>query len=157
MASGQKERIGERRKIALELRQAGVTYRDIATMLSAKGFECSFTTAYNDVKAALDELLKQTLESAEHIRTMELKRLDAAMKALWPKIAKGNEAAIDRMLRIQDRRARYLGLDAPAKVESTNFNVEAGELETPDDEGGRLKAVRDKIESAKETLNKDGE
>jgi hypothetical protein len=61
--------------------------------------------------------------------------------ALWPQVLKGNQGAIDRALRVMERRAKLLGLDAPTRQEVTG--AEGGALrieyvndwrETPDDE-----------------------
>lgn len=47
----------------------------------------------------------------------DLQRLTALERTLWPGALRGDLAAMDRLLRIQERRSRLLGLDAPAKVE----------------------------------------
>ena len=39
--------------------------------------------------------------------------------ALWRRVQNGDERAIDRVLRIMERRAKLLGLDAAAKTEHT--------------------------------------
>jgi hypothetical protein len=39
---------------------------------------------------------------------------------LWPQVAKGNQGAVDRVLRIMERRAKLLGLDAPTKADVTS-------------------------------------
>ena len=116
MASGRKETIIERRKLALKLRQAGLAYRDIATTLTQKGFPCHYATAYTDVKTVLQEIIDETSEKAEQLRTLELQRLDTMMKAIWDKVVSGDEKAVDRALKIQERRSRLLGLDAPSQV-----------------------------------------
>ena len=47
---------------------------------------------------------------------MELERLSALDAAHWDKAMQGNGEATDRVLRIMERRAKLLGLDAPIKV-----------------------------------------
>jgi len=42
---------------------------------------------------------------------MELERLDRMQLGLYEKAIKGHEGAVDRILRIMNRRASYLGLD----------------------------------------------
>lgn len=110
---GQTTTIAERRKVALQLRQAGMTYRDIAIALTNKGFPCKFTTAYKDVVKALDEISKKTHEEAESLRELELTRMDVMLKSIWSRVMKGDVAAIDRALRISERRSKLLGIDAP--------------------------------------------
>jgi hypothetical protein len=41
----------------------------------------------------------------------DLQRLAVAERAIWPQVEAGKLFAIDRLLAIQERRARYLGLD----------------------------------------------
>jgi hypothetical protein len=41
------------------------------------------------------------------------------LKAMWSKAMKGDVARVDRCLRIMERRAKLLGLDAPSKQEHT--------------------------------------
>src|SRR5215207_3430388 len=58
----------------------------------------------------------------------ELERLAVAERAVWPKVEAGNLFAIDRLLAIMDRRARYLGLDAPPARESNGHGDTAVNL-----------------------------
>lgn len=99
----------DRQLKALELRKAGASYRAIAAQL---GY--SLTGAYKAVDKALTATLS---EAAEPLRTLELERLDAMQVALWPQARQGNQGAVDRILRIMERRAKLLGLDAPTQVD----------------------------------------
>jgi len=67
-------------------------------------------------------MAKQTSESAEYLKEIELQRLDHLLGALWPAAMTGDCRAVDSCLRVCERRSRLLGLDAPAKIE------QAGEL-----------------------------
>ena len=104
--------IMERRAKALSLRRAGATYQQIA---SATGV--SIETAYSDVQAELSSLRLQTVEDATAVRELELRRLDDYTRALSARAAQGDIAAITTLLRVQERRSRYLGLDAATKQE----------------------------------------
>lgn len=95
---------------ALELRRAGATYAQIAQTL---GY-ANPSSAQKAVESALKEAL---VEPAEGVLQLELARLDAMLSTLWPKMREGDYGAVDRILRIMDRRARFLGLDAPEKHE----------------------------------------
>jgi hypothetical protein len=44
---------------------------------------------------------------------LELDRLEAALKALWPGVQDSNLLAIDRFLKISERKSKILGLDSP--------------------------------------------
>ena len=102
----------ERRAKALQLRRAGAHYRVIAQQCGV-----SVEVAYADVQAELAALRKVTEQDAEVIRDLELRRLDDYMLALAPKAQRGDVQAITACLRGQERRAKYLGLDAATKQE----------------------------------------
>lgn len=128
---GQSEEAAERRVKALQLRTEGKTYRAIGAELGV-----SEAQAYEDVKRSLKELNEQQAELADEIRRLELERLDAlysaaqdVLVAFHPIISNGKRfddlvddgpklAAIDRMLKVMDRRAKLLGLDAPTQVKN---------------------------------------
>lgn len=96
----------EKKRQALELRKAGVGYVKIAEQLGYK----SVSSAHDAVMSALKAITK---EPAEEVRTMEIERLDAMLFAISPQVRAGHLGAIDRSLRIQERRAKLLGLDMP--------------------------------------------
>jgi len=102
----------ERRVKCLELRRMGATYRQIARAVNV-----SVETAYADVQAELQALRTLTAEDATAIRDIELRRLDDYVLALSTRAQQGDVAAIATLLKVQERRARYLGLDAPDKQE----------------------------------------
>jgi hypothetical protein len=61
----------------------------------------------------MTEAVRETVqEPAEDLRRLEAERLDAALPALMEKVLRGRLRAIYTMLRIMERRARLLGLDA---------------------------------------------
>ena len=104
--------VNERRRKALELRKAGATYEQIAHQL---GYHDK-SHARKEIAEAIDRIVR---EPATEVLDLELSRLDAMLVGLWTKAKGGDGAAIDRVLRIMDRRARYLGLDSPEKREHT--------------------------------------
>jgi len=104
---------------ALELAKAGVSYRLIAETVGYK----SSQAAWAAVKSALKKVITP---AAEEVRLMEIERLDAALMAVWPSVTKGQYGAIDRFLRIQERRAKLLGLDAPARQDITSGGEKIG-------------------------------
>lgn len=117
MANGKRSdknrlRAAERRLKAFELRKAGDSYRKIATAL-----DVSVAQAHDDVNTALAELATQECASAKEYRALELERLDAILLAVWKDATKGHLGAVDRVLRISERRARLLGLDASPAVQ----------------------------------------
>lgn len=103
----------DKQKKALELRKAGVSYESIASVLGYK----SASGAHRAVGAALKKTLQ---EPADDLRNLELERLDKLLSGLWSRASGGNEYAVDRILKIMERRARLLGLDAPTKQDITS-------------------------------------
>ena len=97
-------RAHERHLQALELRKAGVTYEVIAGQLG-------YANASGARKAVVSALKATLREPAAELRELELARLDAMLLPLWRPVQAGDEKAIDRALRIMERRARLLGLD----------------------------------------------
>ena len=90
----------------LILRQQGFTFDEIAQRLGYKG--------ESGAREAFRRALTRTLqEPASEVRELEISRLDRLMTVAWDLAMSGNLNAIDRVLKIQERRARYLGLDAP--------------------------------------------
>jgi hypothetical protein len=127
-------RAHDRHLAALELRKAGATYQMIADQLGyahAKG-------AHKAVESALKATLR---EPAEAVRELELVRLDAMLLALWRRVQQGDERAINTALRIDERRAKLLGLEAPALsalslVPIEMIDAEIARLEAELGEGG---------------------
>lgn len=105
----------ERRTKALELHLAGATYEAIA---KAVGY-ASKSGAHKAVQEALKDL--GAPPSNSEANETELARLDAMLTGLWPKARRGDVQAIDRVLKISERREQILlrGKDAgSAQTES---------------------------------------
>ncbi len=102
----------ERRVKVFELTKAGASLRQIAQQLSV-----SHETVRKDRDAVLKELQKVQIVEAEQYRVLELERLDMAMIAIAPQVKKGSFQAIDRWIRLSERRSKLLGLDAPTKID----------------------------------------
>ncbi len=109
--SAAKARIVEAQSKALEMRRMGLGYQDIANQL-----DCSLSTAHRYIQNAMADAKAQVQADAAEIKTEEISRLDGMLKGLWPDARKGSYGAVDRVLKIMERRARLLGLDAPAKI-----------------------------------------
>lgn len=97
----------ERRLEALQMRRAGHTYAEIGEALGVNP-----SRAHAIVQTTLRNMLR---EPADDVRQMEDTRLDSMLRALWGRIEHGDVAAISAALRIMERRARLLGLDAPTQ------------------------------------------
>lgn len=117
------------------MRTEGCNYDEIATALG-------FSERGGAKRAVERALLAVVAEPAGHLRTLELARLDLLLGRAWhvlqtehiavsqgrviidprsgePMVDHGPVLqAIDRVLKIMERRARLVGLDAPVKVEA---------------------------------------
>lgn len=106
----------ERRDRAVTLRREGMTIREISAEL-----EVAPSTAWADIKAALEAI---PAENAEQLRQQEADRLDALQRAIWDAALAGDLHALDRVLKISDRRCRLLGLDLPARIEQATVDID---------------------------------
>lgn len=102
----------ERQIQALELRRAGLGFEAIGAKLGIKKSQ-----AHRLVQAGLADCRAQVAANADELRSEEVSRLDGMLQGLWPRARKGEAAAVDRVLKIMERRSRLLGLDAPERRE----------------------------------------
>ncbi len=94
-----------------EWRREGRTYARIAADLPAEGFApLSRSRLGRIARAARDAEAADC--SAEEFRKAGLKRLDELEAVLHKKALSGENAAVDRLLAIMDRRAKLLGVAA---------------------------------------------
>lgn len=113
------QRVERRAKVAQLLRASVPVYR-IAERLGIDP-----RTATSDVNYLLDLWAQeQKPEDRHRWRARELAKLDEIEIQVAANARKGHEGAVDRVLRIMERRARFLGLDAPAKQEVDLRNID---------------------------------
>src|SRR5262249_22712876 len=103
---GKREQAAERRVQALKLRQGGLGYAAIAQALGV-----SLAQAHNDVTRSLADLKAIEQKEAEDLRQLMCLRFDRWLDRLDAKIEKGDAKAIQTAIKIEERRARLLGLD----------------------------------------------
>ena len=116
---------------ALELRKRGLNYTQIGKKLG-----CNRSTACRYVLSELENLADKCREEAVHVRDLELQRLDALYLKAWEAVEEGDLPSIDRCLRVQERRAKLLGLDAAEKVEHSGdlvINLRSVDMGVPDE------------------------
>lgn len=135
----------ERDAEATRLRALGHTYIEIADQLG-------YADHAGARKAVQRALVATVAEPAEEVRALQLEQLDKLALAAWAVLERAhvtvshgriirdeNEqpllddgpvlAAIDRLLKIQERRAKLLGLDAPARHEVVSLDALDAEIE----------------------------
>jgi DNA-binding CsgD family transcriptional regulator len=103
----------ERERQAIALRKGGATYEEIGRALGV-----ARTTAYQAVRRALVRLAQESREDAIQLRQLELVRLDG-IQVQMTRILDGQDStprqrcdAADRLIKVSERRARLLNLDA---------------------------------------------
>lgn len=110
----------ERRMQAVELRTRGKSYVEIARELGVPA-----KVAYSIVSGALADLRKACREKTHELRELEVDRLDIIFRrlsdAVFPSVEDGEPVPIDAklietILKVMERRAKLLGLDAPTKI-----------------------------------------
>ena len=99
---------------AIALRMAGATTAQIAEQL---GY-ANESGAYKAIMRELEQTAQDQSESTEAVRQLEVKRLDQMLFPIWPAVLQGDTQATSTALRIQERRAALLGLDAPKQFEA---------------------------------------
>jgi predicted transcriptional regulator len=115
MSKGQRDQIiAERHALALEMRKHGYSYEQIA-----EHYECSPAAARSLVKTATEKAIK---EPGQEVIDLELSRLDQLYRLSFNAALAGDTDAVSKCLSIMQRRAKYLGLDAPEKKEVTGAN-----------------------------------
>ena len=128
----------EKRAQAVALRRQGKTFEEIATEVGYANKSSAFRAVDQALKAAVREQAVELIQ-------LETERLDAMLAALWPKIEGGDARSIDTALRLSERRAKLLGLDAAQQVQHSGpdggaIPVSIGEM-TADERRARLEEL----------------
>jgi hypothetical protein len=139
----QRVEIADRRAKNVALRMTGMSWAKIADELGygAPGAACQ------DFTRTLEASIVEQHRSVELYREEELQRLDLLLTEAWTILKRAHVTvshgriirdddtdqpllddgptlqAIDRVLKIQERRAKLLGLDAPMKVEAITIDA----------------------------------
>ena len=101
-------------RTAVDMRAKGHTYQQIADACGV-----SMSAAYKAVCTYLEQTRAIAREAAEDVKRIELDRLDRMLAAVAPKAEDGDLQAVQTAIKLQERRAKLLGLDAPAETKST--------------------------------------
>jgi hypothetical protein len=96
----------------LELRRSGETWERIAQVVG-------YANASGAQKAYMRVVKRVQRDSVDQIRDLELDRLDRIQRAYWkPAIVDLDKRSAEVVLKVMDRRAKLLGLEAPQKVQA---------------------------------------
>ena len=135
--------VAEEQVLCYQLRLRGHNLRDIAQMMTDKGYPMSHHTVARRIAAEIKERVDPGREAH---RALMVDRLDGMLVILSGAIerdlqrtdSEGNPApvvnadALKTFLNIEDRRAKLLGLDEPAKLDVTNRQEIAPEADLAD-------------------------
>jgi hypothetical protein len=153
--------VAEQQKNCYELRLRHHTLREISMMTGL-----SVGTVYNRINDEIDRVVSPY---REQYRVMERERLEGISRRLLDMMSKPHYlikdgevltidvervedvavtlACVDRFMKVQDRRARLEGLDAPIKVEATQT-----EAPVPDEVLALIEEARKRTEAAAAAL-----
>ena len=116
----------KRRREVLKCREAGMSWEDTARVIEntfgpdklPSGWDKRY--AYKDLQRELEKLRDELHEEAENHRDLQVRRIDRMLRGVWQKALGGKDVdwrvqreAIDRALKLEERRSKLLGLDAP--------------------------------------------
>lgn len=107
-----KANLVDQRARALHLRRGGLTFEEIGADLG-----CDEKRARRLCSDAMEDAREQVATAAKELRAMEVSRLDALVNSIWDAAMRGNLLAIDRVVKIMERRAKMLGLDSVERME----------------------------------------
>lgn len=124
MATADEDRISKRQEQVITLRVGGATVRAIAKQLGI-----SVGLAHSDLATVMQETVDKTKAQADIERGVSLERIEKAIALCMNLIDSGDASATDKLTRLEDRRAKLLGLDAPTKVEAQVAAVTLDELD----------------------------
>jgi hypothetical protein len=119
---------------ALEMRFAGASYEQIRQKLGIG----SKATAHAVVRRAIARSRAAVRGDLDDLRDLEALRLDRLLQAAWPdaigRVVDGartpaDTKAMQLVVKLMERRAKLLGLDAPVKTEITGANGAAIQVE----------------------------
>jgi len=112
-------KIKEARAVTLRHEYA-MTYEAIAQ-------ELGYTSVSGAYKAYQNGLKNLVVEKPEEARMADLRRLDTAIELLMAHLKEGNIKVIEPLLRVMERRSKFLGLDTPIKIQQEVTTWEGGD------------------------------
>lgn len=115
---------------AFELRKAGVSYNKIAKQLRV-----SAATVHKYIQTQIKAYHEEAKAHHRSMVALELSRLDDMVLGIWSKARAGEYKAVDAMIKIMERRAKLLGLDAIQTTKQISVNMTPEQItELSDDE-----------------------
>ncbi len=103
----------KRKAKVIDLYLAGNTYREIR---EETGLSLGIISRY--INEAVEEANKAAQEGMRKIKRLEVMKIDRLIKAFWPKAIEADVQAASMVLKLLERKADMLGLDAPFRIEN---------------------------------------
>jgi hypothetical protein len=119
-----------REKEIVDLRTEGYVWREIAQRVNM-----STGGAAKAYERALGRVLAPSVK--QH-RAVELDRLDILQRVYWQPAINGNLRAADFVLRVIEKRAKLLGLDAAIKIQTEVVTYDGSDLDAEVEQVARL-------------------
>ena len=133
--------MGRQRKVEQEMRRARVAEllaQGLSLSMIAKQVGVTSSTIAKDRDRILNRLKSETIQDVSKYRDLEMARLDTALENLWERVLSGDLQAVDRLLKIQDQRAKCIpDLQGPTKIEVT------GDAISDEERAARIAAILD--------------
>jgi len=101
-------------KAQIELRRKQVAANMLAGLMLteiADALQVSYATIKRDWTVIQRRWKDDQILDRQQALSTDLRRLDRALNAIWEPVQKGQYQAIDRLVKILERRAKLLGLD----------------------------------------------
>lgn len=126
--------LAERRQMALEMRKAGASYRQIAAAIrqyvsteTGKDSKYNHQAAYRDVVAALQEAKEQTAEAAAELIQLQLGRYDDLQASWWDRAINGDKDAAQVVLSVLRQRSDFLAQIGLLELKARELRQQGGQ------------------------------
>lgn len=106
----QRKAVLDRETRAVQLATAGLTLEQISTEMRLGGR----SAAHRMVRRALS---RDHHAAVDEFRDVSMARLEAAHRAIWPAVLRGDAAAVAVFIRLNESARKLVGADAPVKAE----------------------------------------
>lgn len=117
MGRHKEQEIIERRLKVAEIRISGLrSCRKIAKALQPFGYNVSYVTVERDLQALDAQWREQAASDTASAKSMDIERLEEMLFAVWPRVRRGDLAAIESAISIIKQRAAIYGYNAPTRV-----------------------------------------
>lgn len=102
----------------MQLRKEGLTYRAIGERVGL-----SYEMVRREIQIVMRQYLEDAKDSQHEIVMLELLRLDDLLTSAYQGAMNGEAKMIDAVLKIMERRAKLLGLDAQVTTRQVQLTV----------------------------------